>query len=97
MFTIRSRPASSLPTPLYPTYPSLDSATLVMCQLLGVEKNRAATVFWGTALAVVAALLLVAGGLQALQAASIVVGLPLAFVVAVLALGLVRDLLTDRV
>ena len=76
---------------------SLDSATLVMCQLLGVEKNRAATVFWGTALAVVAALLLVAGGLQALQAASIVVGLPLAFVVAVLALGLVRDLLTDRV
>ena len=42
---------------------------------------------WGTALAVVAALLLVAGGLQALQAASIVVGLPLAFVVAVLALA----------
>ncbi len=76
---------------------SLDSATLVMCQLLGVEKNRAATVFWGMALAVVAALLLVAGGLQALQAASIVVGLPLAFVVAVLALGLVRDLLASRV
>ena len=76
---------------------SLDSATLVMCQLLGVEKSGVATVFWGMALAVVAVVLLVAGGLQALQAASIIVGLPIAFVVILLAFGLVRDLVTDRV
>ena len=59
---------------------SLDSATLVLCELMGTAGVPAAKVFWGLAVAAVAAILLVVGGLTALQAASIVIGLPLALV-----------------
>ena len=76
---------------------SLDSATLVLCHLLGVEEIRSARVFWGFALAAVAAALLVAGGLGALQAASIVSGLPLAMILIVICAGLVRDLLGGKI
>ena len=76
---------------------SLDSATLVLCHLAGVEDRREAKVFWGLALAAVASLLLAAGGLGALQAASIVLGLPLAFLFVALCFGLVRDALGGRV
>lgn len=75
---------------------SLDSATLVLCHLVDSESSAAARVFWGCALAAVAALLLRAGGLSALQAASIVLGLPLAFVVILLCGGLLRDLARGR-
>jgi len=48
------------------------------------------------ALAAVTAVLLLAGGLLALQAVSIVVGLPLAFLMVLLTAGLLRDVLTGR-
>jgi choline/glycine/proline betaine transport protein len=76
---------------------SLDSATLVICHLLGVEELPAAKIFWGLVLAGVAALLLRVGGLHALQAASIVIGLPLALLVGVLGLGLLCEFARGRV
>lgn len=76
---------------------SLDSATLVLCELLGVGDVPTAKVFWGLAVAAVAAILLVVGGLTALQAASIVVGLPLAFVQIAAALGLLWSVFRRRI
>ena len=75
---------------------SLDSATLVICHLLKTEDSAAAKIFWGFALASVAAVLLRAGGLDALQAASIVVGLPLAGLMVLVGLGLLRDFVRGR-
>jgi choline/glycine/proline betaine transport protein len=72
---------------------SLDSATLVICHLLGSEESAAAKVFWGLALASVTTVLLLVGGLEALQAASIIVGLPLAVLMLALTGGLLRDFL----
>lgn len=75
---------------------SLDSATLVLCHLLGVQEDARAKVFLGVSLAGVSGVLLVAGGLRALQAASIVAGLPLAFLMVGVALGQLIDLRRDR-
>ncbi len=71
---------------------SLDSATLVICHLLGVDELPQAKVFWGVALGAVTSALLLVGGVPALQAASIVVGVPLAALVVLMAGGLLRDL-----
>ena len=76
---------------------SLDSATLVIAELLGAGDAPVAKVFWGVAVAAVAAILLVVGGLTALQAASIVIGLPLALVVMTSAVGLVWHILRGDV
>ncbi|MFP8880101.1 MAG: BCCT family transporter [Myxococcota bacterium] len=75
---------------------SLDSATLVICHLLGAEEAAPAKIFWGFALAAVTCSLVAVGGVPALQAASIVVGLPLAVVVALVGVGLLRDLVRGR-
>jgi choline/glycine/proline betaine transport protein len=75
---------------------SLDSATLVMCHLLGVPEAAPAKVFWGLALAAVTSVLLLVGGLPALQAASIVVGLPLAVVMILVGATILRDLLRRK-
>ena len=71
---------------------SLDSATLVLCHLLRVEHLPWMKVFWGFMLGAVTCILLVVGGISALQAASIIVGLPLAFLVLAIAAGLIRYL-----
>jgi choline/glycine/proline betaine transport protein len=70
---------------------SLDSATLVICLLLGVDEAAPAKAFWGLALAGVTSVLLVVGGLPALQAASVTVGLPLAVVMVFVGGGLVWE------
>ena len=75
---------------------SLDSATLVIAHLLGVSETPAAKVLWGGALAAVTTVLLLFGGVTALQAASIVIGAPLALLMIALAVGLVTDLLRGR-
>ena len=75
---------------------SLDSATLVICHLLGVSGSNPGKIFWGTAMAAVTCALLWVGGVPALQAASIVTGLPLAVAVVVLGAGLVKDLVLHR-
>jgi len=70
---------------------SLDSATLVICHLLDVPDAAAAKVFWGAALATTTVALLQVGGVPALQAASILIGLPLAVIVVALGVGLLKD------
>ena len=75
---------------------SLDSATLVICHLLGVDEAAPAKVFWGLALAGVTSVLLVVGGLPALQAASVAVGLPLAVVMLFVGGGLLWEFARSR-
>lgn len=75
---------------------SLDSATLVICHLLGVEEAAPAKIFWGVALAAVTCALMAVGGVAALQAASIVIGLPLAGVLVLVGAGLIGDLVRGK-
>ena len=75
---------------------SIDSATLVVCTLLRREphhvSNRQKTV-WGLTLGLLSAVLLYAGGLNALQAASIVTGLPIGFLLLAIGVGLTKELM----
>ncbi len=75
---------------------SLDSATLVICHLLDVAESPAAKTFWGAALAAVTVALIWVGGVPALQAASILIGLPLALIVIALGAGLLKDAAMGR-
>ncbi|WP_305421922.1 BCCT family transporter [Photobacterium leiognathi] len=74
---------------------SADSATLVVCTLISMGDEHPPSryrVFWGAAVGAVAAVLLFAGGLKALQTASIVAALPFSFVVILAAIGLYKSL-----
>lgn len=74
---------------------SADSATLVICTLLsmGDEHPRARyRIFWGVAVGAVAAALLIAGGLKALQTASIAAALPFSFIIILAVVGLYKSL-----
>ncbi|MBJ7555368.1 BCCT family transporter [Marinomonas spartinae] len=74
---------------------SADSATLVICTLLamGDEHPRARyRIFWGVAVGAVAAALLIAGGLKALQTASIVAALPFSVIIILAVVGLYKSL-----
>ena len=71
---------------------SLDSATLVICHLIERPDARGQQILWGMILAAVTAALLSVGGVTALQAASIVIGLPLAGVTVLIGVGLLKDL-----
>jgi len=59
---------------------SLDSATLVICHLTRADNSVTMKVVWGCLLGITAGTLLLIGGISALQAASIIIGLPMAFV-----------------
>lgn len=74
---------------------SADSATLVICTLISMGDEHPPAryrVFWGIAIGAVAAVLLFAGGLKALQTASIVAALPFSIVVILAAFGLCKSL-----
>ncbi|MCP4006641.1 MAG: BCCT family transporter, partial [bacterium] len=75
---------------------SLDSATLVIGHLLGTPESAKHQALWGMILAVVTSVLIAVGGVAALQAASIIVGLPLAGVTILIGAGLVRMLYTAK-
>ena len=75
---------------------SLDSATLVLCHLLESPDVRLQQALWGVALAAITCVLIAVGGVPALQAASILVGLPLAAVALGVGAGLLRDLVAGR-
>jgi choline/glycine/proline betaine transport protein len=78
---------------------SADSATLVICTLvcMGNEHPPARyRVFWGLAVGAVAAVLLIAGGLQALQTASIVAALPFSVVLLLAIYGLFKSLREEK-
>ncbi|WP_298718428.1 BCCT family transporter [uncultured Oceanisphaera sp.] len=77
---------------------SADSATLVICTLISMGHEHPPAryrVFWGIAIGGVSAVLLFAGGLKALQTASIVAALPFSVVVIMAIYGLCKALKQD--
>jgi choline/glycine/proline betaine transport protein len=75
---------------------SLDSAMLVICHLIERPDSATQQILWGTVMAAVTAALLSVGGVSALQAASIIIGLPLAGVTILIGVGLVKDLFAGK-
>lgn len=74
---------------------SSDSGTLVICTMLAMGSQHpphVVRVFWGVTEGVVASVLLVAGGLVALQTASIAAALPFSFVILLMMISLYRAL-----
>ncbi|WP_337660195.1 BCCT family transporter [Anderseniella sp. Alg231-50] len=74
---------------------SSDSGTLVLCTMLSMGDEHPPIkfrIFWGLTVGVVAAVLMLAGGLSALQTASIVAGLPIAVIVLLMIYGMVKTL-----
>ena len=74
---------------------SADSATLVICTLVAMGSSSPGArlrIFWGVAVGAVAAVLLFAGGLNALQTASIAAALPFSFVLIMATFGLCKSL-----
>ncbi|GJL82459.1 MAG: choline transporter [marine bacterium B5-7] len=77
---------------------SSDSGTLVMCTMLSMGDENPPIkfrLFWGITSGVVAGVLLLAGGLTALQTASIVAGLPIAVMLLFMGYGMVKTLHED--
>ena len=77
---------------------SSDSGTLVMCTMLSMGDEHPPIkfrIFWGLTSGIVAGVLMLAGGLTALQTASIVAGLPIAVLLLVMAYGLAKTLHED--
>ena len=74
---------------------SSDSGTLVLCTMLSMGDEHPPIkfrIFWGLTSGLVAAVLMLAGGLSALQTASIVAGLPIAVIVLLMIYGMVKTL-----
>lgn len=77
---------------------SSDSGTLVMCTMLSMGDEDPPIkfrLFWGITSGVTAGVLMLAGGLGALQTASIVAGLPIAIILLLMAYGMVKTLRED--
>ncbi len=77
---------------------SSDSGTLVITTMLSIGDDhppRRFRVVWGLGQGLVAAVLLLAGGLQALQTASIVAALPVSIVLLLMMYGLLKSLAQD--
>ncbi|HIG43199.1 MAG: BCCT family transporter [bacterium] len=74
---------------------SLDSATLVICHILQVDHIAWVKVFWGFILGGITCVLMLIGGISTLQAASIIIGLPLAFVILLIAASLMKAIFID--
>lgn len=74
---------------------SCDSGTLVICTIICLGRTRppsALRIFWGAVIGLVAGLLLWAGGLKALQAASTAIALPFSIVLVMMMAGLAKSL-----
>ena len=77
---------------------SSDSCTLVVATMLSLGDDHPPQrfrVMWGTVEGAVAAVLLLAGGLQALQAASIAAALPVSVILLAMTFGVVKSLADD--
>lgn len=78
---------------------SSDSGSFVIDMLTAgghTDPPRIQRLFWATTEGVIAAVLLAAGGLAALQAAAVVAGFPFSFVILVMMYGLLRGLGRDH-
>ncbi len=94
--------ASAIATMLIASYfiTSSDSATLVVCTILSLGDEDPPIihrVFWGIGEGTVAGILLVIGGLEALQTASITAALPFSFIILVMVYGLVTALKQEKI
>ena len=76
---------------------SLDSATLVICHILNVDHVAGMKIFWGFLLGAVTCTLMVIGGIEALQAASIIIGLPMAVVMLLVVGSLLKWILKSGI
>ncbi|MGS2744119.1 BCCT family transporter [Halomonas sp. LS-001] len=77
---------------------SSDSGTLVLTTILSLgtdEPPKRFRIFWGVVIGLVAAVLLIAGGLTALQTALIAAALPLSFVIIVMTVGVLLSLFRE--
>lgn len=77
---------------------SSDSGTLVLTTILSLgneEPPKVFRIFWGVVIGLVAAALLVAGGLSALQTANIAAALPLSLIIIVMTLGVLKSLFSE--
>ncbi|WP_206020014.1 BCCT family transporter [Pseudomaricurvus alkylphenolicus] len=78
---------------------SADSGTLVVCTLLSMgdrHPTQRSRVFWGISIGLVAAALLLAGGLEALKSVSTIVALPFSMVLLLMAVSLAKSLKKDE-
>jgi len=74
---------------------SADSGTLVLCTLDAAgsrEPPKSIRILWGVMVALIAAVLLYAGGLKAMQTASIIAGFPIAIFIAIMSLTLFHSI-----
>ncbi|WP_257265326.1 BCCT family transporter [Endozoicomonas sp. ONNA2] len=74
---------------------SADSATLVICTLVTMGQQKSPPklrIFWSLLIGAVAGVLLIVGGLKALQTASIIAALPYSIVLAITTWGLYKSL-----
>jgi len=74
---------------------SLDSATLVICNMLNVSQSTIMKIIWGLVLGAVSCTLMLVGGIEALQAASVIIGLPMALIM-LLVMGSVARLVLAK-
>lgn len=77
---------------------SADSGTLVITTMLSMGDDHPPKKFriiWGAGIGATAIVLLMAGGLGALQTASIAAAFPISFVIIAMTVGLYRSLVTD--
>ncbi|MGF1767824.1 BCCT family transporter [Enterovibrio makurazakiensis] len=77
---------------------SSDSGIVVLTTILSLgneDPPKTFRVFWGVVVGLVAAALLVAGGLSALQTANIAAALPLSLVIILMTLGVLKSLFND--
>ncbi|MEJ2087333.1 MAG: BCCT family transporter [Gammaproteobacteria bacterium] len=74
---------------------SLDSATLVICHILHLDHLGGMKILWGFIVGGVTCSLMLIGGIEALQAASIIIGLPMAVLVLAMSASAVKLLLND--
>ncbi len=72
---------------------SLDSATLVICNILDVSQSTRMKIIWGLVLGTVSCTLMLVGGIEALQAASVIIGLPMALMMLLIMGSIIRLIL----
>ncbi|MBT3427868.1 MAG: BCCT family transporter [Gammaproteobacteria bacterium] len=72
---------------------SLDSATLVICNILDVSQSTLMKIIWGFVLGTVSCTLMLVGGIEALQAASVIIGLPMALMMLMIIASMIRLIL----